>query len=75
MKKNGTYTTFIYYTGAGDIITLVGSSNPSIGHTISSVEVITALPTIELDPPTISMTFSVNDSSLGGRDGTQVYCT
>lgn len=31
-----------------------------------------ALPTIELDPPTISMTFGVNDSPLAGRDGTHV---
>ena len=33
-----------------------------------------ALPTIELDPPTISMTFGVNDSPLAGRDGTHVSC-
>lgn len=30
------------------------------------------LPTVELDPPTISMTFGVNDSPLSGRDGTHV---
>ena len=34
----------------------------------------TALPTVELDPPTISMTFGVNDSPLAGRDGTHVSC-
>ncbi|RVX09397.1 GTP-binding protein TypA/BipA-like [Vitis vinifera] len=34
--------------------------------------VMTALPTVELDPPTISMTFSVNDSPLAGRDGTHL---
>lgn len=32
----------------------------------------TALPTVELDPPTISMTFGVNDSPLAGRDGSHV---
>lgn len=32
----------------------------------------TALPNVELDPPTISMTFGVNDSPLAGRDGTYV---
>lgn len=32
----------------------------------------TALPTVDLDPPTISMTFGVNDSPLAGRDGTYV---
>lgn len=31
-----------------------------------------ALPTVVLDPPTISMTFGVNDSPLAGRDGTHV---
>lgn len=35
----------------------------------------TALPAIELDPPTISMTFGVNDSPLAGRDGTHVSQT
>lgn len=35
----------------------------------------TALPTVELDPPTISMTFGVNDSPLAGRDGTHVSQT
>ncbi|KAL7000523.1 hypothetical protein U1Q18_001675, partial [Sarracenia purpurea var. burkii] len=34
--------------------------------------VMDALPTIELDPPTISMTFGVNDSPLAGRDGTHL---
>lgn len=36
------------------------------------LQVMTALPTVELDPPTISMTFGVNDSPLAGRDGTYV---
>lgn len=36
------------------------------------LQVMTALPTVDLDPPTISMTFGVNDSPLAGRDGTYV---
>lgn len=36
------------------------------------LQVMTALPTVQLDPPTISMTFGVNDSPLAGRDGTHV---
>ncbi|KAK1405238.1 hypothetical protein POM88_004843 [Heracleum sosnowskyi] len=39
------------------------------GITISS-KVMTPMPTVELDPPTISMTFGVNDSPLAGKDGT-----
>lgn len=35
-------------------------------------QVMNALPTVELDPPTISMTFGVNDSPLAGRDGSHV---
>ena len=38
----------------------------------SVLQVTTALPSVELDPPTISMTFGINDSPLAGRDGTQV---
>ncbi|KAJ4907348.1 elongation factor family protein [Raphanus sativus] len=58
--------------GAGDIICMAGLTTPSIGHTVASAEVTTALPSVELDPPTISMTFGVNDSPLAGRDGTQL---
>lgn len=72
MKKKGTGTGMMDCAGAGDIISIAGLANPSLGHTISSVEVTTALPRVELDPPTISMTFSVNDSSLAGRDGKQL---
>lgn len=72
MKKKGTSMIVIDSAGAGDIISMTGLSNPSIGHTITNVEVMTALPTVELDPPTISMTFGVNDSPLAGRDGTHL---
>eukprot|EP00252_Welwitschia_mirabilis_P014062 TRINITY_DN31088_c0_g1_i1.p1 TRINITY_DN31088_c0_g1~~TRINITY_DN31088_c0_g1_i1.p1 ORF type:complete len:670 (+),score=129.04 TRINITY_DN31088_c0_g1_i1:136-2145(+) len=75
MKKKGTGMTMIDYAGAGDIVSIAGLSNPSIGHTIASVEVTDPLPSIKLDPPTISMTFSVNDSMLAGRDGTQLTGT
>ncbi|KAK1391316.1 hypothetical protein POM88_010372 [Heracleum sosnowskyi] len=49
-----------------------GLGSPSIGHTVSSVEVMTPMPTVELDPPTISITFGVNDSPLAGKDGTHL---
>ncbi|KAL0774667.1 hypothetical protein Bca101_039819 [Brassica carinata] len=71
MKKKGTTIVSIGAAGAGDIICMAGLTAPSIGHTVASVEVTTALPAVELDPPTISMTFGVNDSPLAGRDGTQ----
>ncbi|KAH7276289.1 hypothetical protein KP509_39G001000 [Ceratopteris richardii] len=72
MKRRGTNTVPVDSAGAGDIISLSGLSNPSIGHTVAALEVITPLPATVMDPPTISMTFGVNDSPLGGRDGSQL---
>ncbi|KAL8131395.1 uncharacterized protein LOC141711578 [Apium graveolens] len=72
MKKKGTSLVLVDYAGAGDIISMSGLGSPSIGHTVSSVEVMTPMPTVELDPPTISMTFGVNDSPLAGKDGTHL---
>ncbi|KAJ6878040.1 50S ribosomal subunit assembly factor BipA [Populus alba x Populus x berolinensis] len=72
MKKKGTSMALIDSAGAGDIISMAGMASPVIGHTVATVEVMTALPTVELDPPTISMTFGVNDSPLAGRDGTHL---
>ncbi|KAI3837384.1 hypothetical protein MKX03_008488 [Papaver bracteatum] len=72
MKKKGTAMVLVDGAGAGDIVSMTGLATPSIGHTVANVEVMTALPTVELDPPTISMTFGVNDSPLAGRDGTHL---
>ncbi|KAL3754683.1 hypothetical protein ACJRO7_001872 [Eucalyptus globulus] len=72
MKKKGTSMALIDTAGAGDIISMAGLASPSIGHTVANMEVMTPLPTVELDPPTISMTFGVNDSPLAGRDGTHL---
>ncbi|CAO1946006.1 unnamed protein product [Urochloa humidicola] len=72
MKKKGTSMVTVEAAGAGDIISMAGLAAPAIGHTVANSEVLTALPTIELDPPTISMTFGVNDSPLAGRDGTHL---
>lgn len=72
MKKKGTSMALIDSAGAGDIISMAGLASPSIGHTVANTEVMVALPTVELDPPTISMTFGVNDSPLAGKDGTHL---
>mgnify|MGYP002775713246 FL=1 len=39
MKKKGTVIVPVESSGAGDIVSLCGLANPSIGHTVSSVEV------------------------------------
>ncbi|KAK4714409.1 hypothetical protein R3W88_020316 [Solanum pinnatisectum] len=69
MKKKGMRADPVDSAGAGDIVSMAGLSSPTIGHTIANAEVTTALPTVVLDPPTISMTFGVNDSPLAGSDG------
>ncbi len=58
---------------AGDIVAVTGIKKASIGDTISSPEQIEALPRIEIGEPTVEMTFGVNTSPRGGREG--VYCT
>lgn len=56
------------YVGLGDIVTIAGV-NAFVADTICNPEIVKALPVPTLDPPTISMSFSVNDSPLGGKDG------
>ncbi|ATX66177.1 translational GTPase TypA [Roseinatronobacter bogoriensis] len=57
---------------AGDIVTLAGMSKATVADTLCALEVDTALPAQPIDPPTISVTFGINDSPLAGRDGTKV---
>ncbi len=57
---------------AGDIVTLAGMSKATVADTLCALEVETALPAQPIDPPTISVTFGINDSPLAGRDGSKV---
>ena len=57
---------------AGDIVTLAGMTKATVADTLCALEVDTALPAQPIDPPTISVTFGINDSPLAGRDGTKV---
>ena len=54
---------------AGDIVSLAGIEEVRVGETIASPEHPTALPTVNIDEPTISMNFSHNTSPLAGKDG------
>ena len=58
---------------AGDIVAVSGISDISIGDTISSAEYPEALPSIEIDEPTVMMTFGVNTSPFMGKEGSR--CT
>ncbi|HWX47929.1 MAG TPA: translational GTPase TypA [Roseomonas sp.] len=57
---------------AGDICAIAGLSDATIPDTIAAPEVAEPLPAIPIDPPTLSMTFRINDGPLGGREGKKV---
>ncbi len=57
---------------AGDIVSLAGLPNATVAHTICATEVDAPLPAQPIDPPTLSMTFRVNDSPLAGTEGSKV---
>ena len=59
----------IEHAQAGDIIAIAGLERATVADTIASIEVIEPLNSLPIDPPTISMTFSVNDSPLAGKEG------
>ena len=57
---------------AGDIIAIAGLSIATVADTICAPTVTIALQAQPIDPPTLSMRFSVNDSPIAGREGTKV---
>lgn len=54
---------------AGEIVCVTGLTGVSIGYTVADAENPEALPTINIDEPTLSMTFGVNTSPFAGREG------
>ncbi|MBQ5636593.1 MAG: translational GTPase TypA, partial [Selenomonadales bacterium] len=58
--------------GMGDIVAVTGLADVSIGQTIADPENPEALPALNIDEPTLSMTFGVNTSPFAGREGTFV---
>ena len=77
--KRGKVTRLLRYQGlkrvetdqakAGDIISIAGIDEVRVGETIAAPENPKALPTVNIDEPTISMNFSHNTSPLSGKDG------
>jgi GTP-binding protein len=57
---------------AGDIVSLAGLPRATVAHTIAAPEVTAPLRAQPIDPPTLSMTFRVNDSPLAGTEGSKV---
>jgi GTP-binding protein len=57
---------------AGDIVAIAGLPEATVSHTICAPEVSIPLPAQPMDPPTLAMTFRVNDSPLAGTEGSKV---
>lgn len=57
---------------AGDIVALAGLTKTTVADTICDIVVTEPLQAQPIDPPTIAMTFSVNDSPLAGQEGDKV---
>ncbi|OSQ50115.1 translational GTPase TypA [Thalassospira alkalitolerans] len=57
---------------AGDIIAIAGLTDATVADTICSPEVNIAIKSQPIDPPTLAMTFSVNNSPLAGQEGDKV---
>ncbi|SDE16242.1 translational GTPase TypA [Limimaricola pyoseonensis] len=57
---------------AGDIVTVAGMAKATVADTLCDVSVDIPIPAQPIDPPTITVTFGINDSPLAGRDGKKV---
>ena len=68
----GLSQTAIDVAEAGDIVTLAGMTKATVADTICDVSINDAIPAQPIDPPTITVTFGINDSPLAGRDGKKV---
>ena len=54
---------------AGDIVAVAGLQTATVADTLAAPEVVQPLPARPIDPPTLALTLSVNDSPLAGQDG------
>ncbi len=57
---------------AGDIVAIAGLEKANVADTICNPDVTEPIPAQPIDPPTLSMTFRVNDSPLAGTEGDKV---
>jgi len=60
---------------AGDIVIIAGLTKATVADTICDLSVEKPLPSTPIDPPTMSISISVNSSPLAGKDGTKLTST
>jgi GTP-binding protein len=68
----GLEQTAIEVAEAGDIVSIAGMTKATVADTLADASVNDAIEAQPIDPPTITVTFGINDSPLAGRDGKKV---
>ncbi|UWR28007.1 translational GTPase TypA [Sulfitobacter sp. S223] len=72
LAYRGLDQTAIDVAEAGDIVSIAGMTKATVADTLAEQSVVDAIPAQPIDPPTITVTFGINDSPLAGRDGKKV---
>jgi GTP-binding protein len=75
LKFEGPNRVVVNEVKAGDIICIAGLTNASVADTICAPSNQDPIPSTPIDPPTMSITITVNDSPYAGREGTKVTST
>ena len=75
LKFEGPNRVVVDEVQAGDIICIAGLTNASVADTICAPSNSDPIPSTPIDPPTMSITITVNDSPYAGREGSKVTST
>ena len=75
LRFEGTQRVPVDGVQAGDLICIAGLANASVADTICDLQVSEALHSTPVDPPTMSVTITVNDSPFAGKEGKKVTST
>jgi GTP-binding protein len=68
-KKFGMHELDLQTAFAGDIVSIAGFAGGTVGHTLNNVGQTHVIPAIPIDPPTLSLNVTYNDSPYKGNDG------
>ena len=74
-RYEGTKKTPIEVGEAGDIVVIAGLEKANVADTICDLEVTEPIPATPIDPPTMSITITVNSSPLAGTEGKKLTST
>jgi len=72
LSRNGLARVELDVAEAGNIVTVVGLSKGEVGDTVCEPTITDPIPSIPVDPPTLSMLFGPNTSPLAGKSGTKL---